>query len=313
MQVLRYNNKKERNRTMEEVLVLMSTYNGERFLEEQLASVFGQEGVGISVLVRDDGSTDGTLRILEQWKATHRLDYVCGRNVGAARSFFLLLEQAPQCDYYAFADQDDVWYPDKLRRGVDSIRQQQAPCLYFSNVDLTDAQGRLKQRSLPETLQLTKQNALIESFASGCTMVFNDALRQLVCRHIPDADVYHDRWLFLMAMFQGKVVYDGVPSMGYRQHGANQVGSQTAAEKGSLLRRLLKDGDFPMADTAALFLRYFGQELTASDKHIVQVCASYKHSVTSKMTLIFHPDYRLAVGGMVRSIYWKLRIMLNRL
>lgn len=298
---------------MEEVLVLMSTYNGERFLEEQLASVFGQESVGVSVLVRDDGSTDGTLRILEQWKATHRLDYVCGRNVGPARSFFLLLEQAPHRDYYAFADQDDVWYPDKLRRGVDSIRRQQMASLYFANVDLTDAQGRLKQRSLPATLQLTRQNALIESFASGCTMVFNDALRQLVCRHIPDAAVYHDRWLFLTAMFLGTVVYDGVPSMGYRQHGGNQVGSQTAAEKGSLLGRLLKAGDFPMADTAALFLRCYGQELTVSDRHILQVCACYKHSVASKLTLVFHPAYRLAAGGMARSIYWKLRIMLNRL
>ena len=304
---------------MEKVLVLMSTYNGERFLEEQLTTIFAQEGVCVSVLVRDDGSTDGTCRILESWKQTHRLDYVCGNNAGAAKSFFLLLQQAPTCDYYAFADQDDVWYAQKLRRAVDGIvRQQtsvsqQTPCLYFANVDLTDAQGGFKQRSLPDTLHLTKQNALIESFASGCTMVFNDALRQIVCRHIPDENVYHDRWLYLTAMFLGTVVYDGTPVMGYRQHGGNQVGTQTAQEKGSLLRRLLKPGDFPMADTAALFHRYYQQELMAADRYIVQVCMHYKGSLLSKLTLVCHPAYRLAADGWARSIYWKLRILLNRL
>ena len=309
---------------MEEVLVLMSTYNGERFLDEQLASVFAQEGVSVSVLVRDDGSTDGTCRILESWKQAHRLDYMRGDNVGPARSFFLLLQQAPSSRYYAFADQDDVWYAQKLRRAVDGIAHQQTsaadgiarhqtPCLYFANVDLTDAQGGFKQRSLPDTLHLTKQNALIESFASGCTMVFNDALRQTVCRHIPDENVYHDRWLYLTAMFIGTVVYDGTPVMGYRQHGGNQVGTQTAQEKGGLLRRLLKPGDFPMADTAALFYRYYQHELTATDRHIVQVCMRYKSSLPSKLILVFHPTYRLAADGWARSIYWKLRILLNRL
>ncbi len=309
---------------MEKVLVLMSTYNGERFLEEQLATIFAQEGVSVSVLVRDDGSTDGTCRMLETWKRTHCLDYICGDNVGAARSFFLLLQQAPASTYYAFADQDDVWFAQKLRRAVDCIAcqqtsaadgtgSQQPPCLYFANVDLTDAQGGFKQRSLPDTLHLTKQNALIESFASGCTMVFNDALRQTVCRHIPDENVYHDRWLYLTAMFLGTVVYDGTPVMGYRQHGANQVGTRTAQEKGSLLSRLLKPGDFPMADTAALFYRYYHQELTDADRHIVQVCMQYKSSLLSKLKLVFYPAYRLAADGWARSIYWKLRILLNRL
>ena len=124
---------------MEKVLVLMSTYNGERFLEEQLATIFAQEGVSVSVLVRDDGSTDGTCRMLETWKRTHCLDYICGDNVGAARSFFLLLQQAPASTYYAFADQDDVWLDDKLYSAIQQIEKyDDVPALYFCQTQLVD-------------------------------------------------------------------------------------------------------------------------------------------------------------------------------
>ncbi len=298
---------------MKEVLVLMSTYNGEMFLEEQLSSIFAQEGVSVSLLVRDDGSTDSTCEILASWQQSHPLEYIRGENVGSARSFLELMKMAPNKDFYAFSDQDDIWYPDKLSRALNMLSAGDDPQLYFANVDLTDAEGHVKQKSLKDNLQLTKYNCLIESYASGCTMVFNDALRQIVCRHIPGETIYHDRWLYLTAMFFGQVIYEGQSCMGYRQHSSNLVGTQTEAEKGSKIKRLLSKGDFSMSDTADLFLRYYGSELTEQDKRIVKVCTHYKTNLWYKGILLFHPDYRLADCSFLRNIYWKMRILLNRL
>lgn len=297
---------------MNKIVVLLSTYNGERFLDEQLASIYKQEEVDVNVIVRDDGSTDRTCEILENWHRSHKLEYYKGDNIGPAKSFFELLHKTPCSNYYAFADQDDVWYSNKLCRAVDVIKEKEIPFLYFSNVDLMDSQGTIVQPSLPNSLAITKHNSFIESFASGCTMVFNDKLRNIVCQHIPKERIYHDRWVFLTAIFFGKVYYDGIPSMGYRQHGNNQVGTKTEKEKGCAIIRLLSKGDFSVSRTAELFSKYYLSELKELDKYIVYTCINY-NNIRCKLRLLFKSEYRLALPGFRRNVYWKLRILFNRI
>ena len=298
---------------MDEVLVLLSTYNGERFINEQLESIFNQEGVMVKVLIRDDGSSDNTCNILEKWREDHNLTYYTGENIGPARSFFDLLVKAPVCKYYAFADQDDIWYPQKLSRAIHVIGEHHVPFLYFCNVNLTDAQGNIIQPSLPPNLDITRHNALIESFASGCAMVFNHSLRTIVSQHIPSEVIYHDRWVFLTAVFFGKVFYDKLPSMGYRQHGGNLVGTKTEKEKSNMIKRILSKGDFAVSTTASLFGRYYGSKLKHSDMEIVRTCTEYRTNIVCKSKLLLSPDYNLAVSSFKRSLYWKLRILFNRL
>ena len=100
----------------EKVLVLLSTYNGENYLPVQLRSVFCQTGVTVKVFARDDGSTDKSVSILKEWAGNSCLEYTCGENIGAARSFMKLLADVneEESEWFAYCDQDDEWQEEKL-------------------------------------------------------------------------------------------------------------------------------------------------------------------------------------------------------
>lgn len=117
------------------VCVLLSTYNGEKYLEEQLNSLIKQEDVELRILVRDDGSKDRTHEILDKWQKRGHINWYEGKNKGAAQSFMDLIYNAPEADYYAFCDQDDVWLPEKLKVAIDKIREsnEAMPCMYISS------------------------------------------------------------------------------------------------------------------------------------------------------------------------------------
>ena len=134
--------------------VLMSTYNGERYLVDQIESILGQKtDFEYSLIVRDDGSTDKTCDILKQYAAENKILFVKGENIGAAKGFMSLLIDNPGYDYYAFSDQDDIWNENKLQIGVDSIRAFSGPALYCSNCELVDSElnsiGRNTHRKRP--------------------------------------------------------------------------------------------------------------------------------------------------------------------
>ena len=119
---------------MEKILVLMATYNGEKFLQEQLDSLYGQEDVEVDILVRDDGSTDSTQKILEDNSQNHRLKWYQGDHKNVQKGFFELMKIGAEKNYnfFAFCDQDDVWDKDKLIIALNSIKEMQGPALYYS-------------------------------------------------------------------------------------------------------------------------------------------------------------------------------------
>ena len=111
---------------MTTVQVLLSSYNGEKYIREQLDSILAQEGVNIQLLIRDDGSTDGTNSILTEYEQRcDNISVIYGINVGVIQSFFLLLEQAGSYPYIALADQDDVWLKQKLKRAIEKIKKEE--------------------------------------------------------------------------------------------------------------------------------------------------------------------------------------------
>ncbi len=119
------------------VIILLSTYNGEKYIEEQLQSIFAQtHWPNCKLFVRDDGSKDGTVSVLKKYEKQGMLALECGENIGFVRSFFWLINNAPVADYYSFADQDDVWNADKVERAVKMLEDAenddpQKPQLYF--------------------------------------------------------------------------------------------------------------------------------------------------------------------------------------
>ena len=134
---------------MDRVCVLMASYNGEKFIREQIDSILRQEGVEVSLVVRDDHSTDSTPEILREYEEAGKISVLRDDiHLGAPNGFMKLLYEADPCDYYAFADQDDIWLPDKLSRAVNAIRGFNGPALYW----LYYSAGKPAHAIIPETI-----------------------------------------------------------------------------------------------------------------------------------------------------------------
>lgn len=224
---------------MKKIQVLMSTYNGAEYLGDQLDSILGQDceeqGIAqLSIFIRDDGSSDGTQRILEEYEKKHpdQVRWVQGKNRGVIKSFFELLQKADEnADYFAFSDQDDYWMADKLSSGIhlmEKVGEEGIPVLYCCRPKLTDEHleeltGNIKRPPIYPSFG----NALIENVVTGCTAILNQALRKLVIAELPEFTAMHDRWFYLVASCFGVVVYDETPHICYRQHGGNVVGTKS--------------------------------------------------------------------------------------
>lgn len=209
-----------------DVLIMLSTYNGEKFLNQQLESISNQDYIGNIVLyVRDDGSTDSTLEILKAWEDKIRIIYFYDeKKLGAAMSFWKILLDAPKSKYYAFVDQDDVWDKNKLSTAIEALSKRKNRALWFSNYRLIDKCGNIitdSFNSIPPILTVSSQ--LICGIAQGCSMVFNYELFQYCksknIKFIP----MHDTVVFSYALAAGEVIYDNKPLFSYRAHENNVV------------------------------------------------------------------------------------------
>lgn len=213
---------------MNRVLVLMSAYNGEAYIREQLDSIIRQEERA-DILVRDDGSDDLTKQILAEYEHTYsNITVIYGENIGVVKSFFQLLEHAKGYDYYAFSDQDDVWMSDKLSCACKALDRmdRRKPCLYASCSLLVDSALQGKETTQICRRDLSFFNVIIQNIMPGHTQVFNQAMVDFVLAHPADLDhvVVHDFWFSLLAITFGTVAFDNTPHTYYRQHTSNQIG-----------------------------------------------------------------------------------------
>ena len=220
------------------IQVLMSSYNGEKYIKEQIESILKQQGVDVSLLVRDDGSKDSTPDILKRLQEDDdRIAYVLEENIGVKKSFLKLVKMAdPSADYYAFSDQDDIWLEDKLISAVSTLEKESKdiPLIYGSSVSLyADEEVIGKQFECPSELYLG--NFLIKNYYPGCTMVFNRRLKELmntVEYNILKPNPLHDHWLNLVCTAcGGKVLMEPKPHILYRQHQGNVIGDRNLIQK----------------------------------------------------------------------------------
>lgn len=213
------------------VCILMSTYNGKAYIEEQIESILLQKAdVRLLIYIRDDGSNDGIQDILNSYSQKYKnIIWYQGKNVGPTGSFLDLLYSSPVADYYGFADQDDVWYHDKIAAALNCLSQMSSdmPCLYFCKKEIVNE--RLESIGITDTIvnDTTIGCAMINSVASGCTMLFNNKLMNILKIYRPNITSLsmHDAWVYRVAAAIGIVIYDNEPHMFYRQHGKNVVGA----------------------------------------------------------------------------------------
>lgn len=217
------------------LVILMATYQGQPHLPAQLDSIAALDGTHWRLVVSDDGSTDGTEAILAAFaarQATGRVTLVSGPRRGALENFLSLIARDDEGgEVYAFADQDDVWERDKITRAWAWLASVPAatPALYCSRTRIIDETGRHTGLSPLFRRPPSFANALTQNLASGNTMVFNAAARRLLRQTIAGArlSVMHDWWAYLIVTGAGGAVrYDPTPTVCYRQHATNEVGTR---------------------------------------------------------------------------------------
>lgn len=211
------------------IAVLMSSYNGERYIGRQIKSILAQKLHGeLTLFIRDDGSKDGTVEIIKKYCDTdNRIRLIEGKNIGSVASFFEVLKAAQGYDYYAFSDQDDEWDSDKLEIAVKRLEKEDGtiPLLYGSTTRVVDGQGNFIRISQKEERPITFYNAIIQNFMAGNTQVFNENLAKYLREQLDYRSIYvHDSFVLNTAIICGKVIFDNEPHMNYRQHENNQIG-----------------------------------------------------------------------------------------
>lgn len=300
--------------------VLMSTYNGGKFLRQQINSVLAQKGVpAVELWVRDDGSTDDTKDILNSYKERGSLQWYTGQNLGPAQSFLDLVRRAPGYDWYAFADQDDFWKPDKLSRAMDCLRRagaaQEDAALYFSNAEMVDEKlcslGRSVYKKAPRTDFRTLACA---GGCLGCTMVFSGALARAIQGKEPPARVVmHDFYVAeLCCALGGRIVFDPESRMKYRQHGNNTVGVPHGlrATLANRVRAISSAGPTGIAEQAGSLTALYGVEMESGRRKWLERVARYKRSFFSRLTLAL--SFRTRYVNLNRSLTIRCAILLGK-
>jgi rhamnosyltransferase len=269
------------------VLVLMSTYNGQKYIKEQLDSILHQNNVSVKILVRDDGSSDKTIEILEDYQTKHDIEIIKGKNLKPAQSFRQLVQLCEaDYDYYGYSDQDDIWHIQKLAAAIEKLEQNKTeiPALWYCGIS-RKVDGIEMQPSCCRFERATSFETVVKTFSTtnGCTMVFN---RQLlfVLKSCSEGKIdMHDSWTHAMCLACGGNVYcDETPYVKYRIHEHQVLGSQKKTIYAALKRFFAAQGLRSKTIQTMLTSEYIRE---MERKYLEEICR-YKTSFRIKMKLI---------------------------
>ena len=279
------------------ICVLMSTYNGEKYIKEQIDSILAQT-CAVDLFVRDDGSCDSTQEILQTYSNQGVLRWYTGKNMGPGKSFFNLIQQAPYADYYAFADQDDVWDNTKIEVGIKRLAQfpSDMPNLYcsaFTPVDSTLQPILYNEQHRAEVLSFGK--SLLENIAPGCTYIFNRKALEEFRKYKMDYITIHDWDLYRIVMaLDGNVVYDYEPHILYRQHGNNTIGFQSRGVRHwySRLKRFFSGKSSNTRYCTACHIKEcFYNIMPEQNKRIISLMTDYQESLGNRIRLALSQEF----------------------
>ncbi len=253
---------------MRDIQILLSTYNGEKYLREQLDSYVALSNFDrVKVLVRDDGSEDGTRAILEEYKEKYGFELIFGENIGLNASMHELARASdPNCKYFSFSDQDDVWLTDKLERAqrkLEAYKDSDEPVLYAASSTLVDVTlGELGHTDIPKRPP-SFYNAMVQNVCVGHTQVCNRALIKLLLPVTSSDVMVMDYWVYTVASAFGKIIYDPVYTTLYRQHGSNVIGYSHSRWQSFKIRlaRIKSRRSELMARQLRAFLSLYGEKI----------------------------------------------------
>lgn len=297
---------------MNTITVLMSTYNGEKYLKEQIDSLLRQKEVELLIFVRDDGSTDSTKDILDSYKKQGILDWYDGKNIGPANSFMDLINNAPESEYYAFCDQDDVWLEDKLEIAINRLNQFQddKPSLYYGNPRIVDS--KLKPLKILNKKEVINDfnSSLIVSDATGCTMVFNKKLKNIVKSKKPEYILMHDGWIHKVCIItHGNLYYDRDVHILYRQHENNVIGAshESLFKRIKLFFKKLREQKCAKSKVVKALYDCYYDYCTEYEKRLLELIIGYKKNTINKLKLLFNNNIKTKYPN--RNLKYKLFVL----
>lgn len=272
---------------MDKVQILLSSYNGEKYLREQIESLIRQKNVYVDILIRDDGSDDATLDIICEYEKRYPFVHLIkGDNIGAKGSFLELISLSDGADYYAFCDQDDVWDEDKLAAAVSEIKNRELPSMYFSSTRVVDQNLSLKDRaglSEDDMRIFSLNDVLIRNNATGCTIVFNSELQAVLKQYKPHTLIMHDHWVYAVCIAIGGFVYlDKDPHISYRQHENNSLGSKMSIKK-RIQYSSIKRGKNVRSQIAAQIIENYRDKISSDNIRILNSAAYYRKSFKARV------------------------------
>lgn len=276
------------------VVILMSTYNGEKYIEEQLESLLNQTYSDIKIFIRDDGSKDRTKEIIKQFQQKSKnIFLVEGENIGFINSFFELLNISDTADYYAYCDQDDVWMEDKIERAVKFLEKSDSnkPVLYFSNSDYYD--GEMNFLATAEKNKIYNfRNSLVECVTQGMTMVINNKTRETIVNNRPQTCLYHDWWTYMICSGFGEIIYDDKSLVKYRRHNK----SVTVEGKSKLQLFIWRVKEFLINDSLKQikkqlqeYEKLYSNNLTEKNKKLLKLFTNEKYNFLIALKKTFYP------------------------
>lgn len=309
-------------------IVLMSTYNGEKYLREQLDSILSQQSVNLKLLIRDDGSSDNTIQIIDEYRMNHDNIVFLNKgescNIGFNRSYLKLISSAlqlfPNDQLFCFADQDDIWLPKKLIDAYELIKNSDAldlnskPFYYYSNKMWVDE----KLSPLHEDHMHNCRDNYFDMFllppVYGCASVFNRVLAEKTITRYNDTSLLYDVYMFrLNCLLGGTVLSDERIHMLYRRHGNNASGEAMKVNIIKYLFQLLhnKSSFHGIQKYVSNIWESFAEEIDGKQRAISKLILNYNSNFSSRLRLLFWKD--AYTRGIKVGIIWIGRVLLGAL
>lgn len=297
------------------VKVLLSSYNGEKYIEEQIDSILSQQcSADIEILIRDDGSKDSTDQILNKYQDSGKIKWYKGNNLKCTKSFWDLILNSGDADYYAFSDQDDYWKSDKIEKAISMLENEDKniPLLYTGNYIVVNKELKPIIKVDYKEKDTSFATALIKSLSPGCTFIFNKKACEILRMYRGELDI-HDWTAHKIIAGLGKVVYDPIPYILYRQHGNNVIGISKSKFKcfcARTKRFLNGSSDGIRSEVAKCLLKTYDKLLKEENKTILSKLANYKNSFKDKRILL--KDKSFDLGNTITNLQFAILVLINK-
>lgn len=285
------------------IAILMATYNGEKYLEEQIDSIINQTYKEWKLYFRDDGSSDRTLQIINKYCRKYPDQLFVIENDSnchsASKNFMKMLEyfkDSNEFEYFMFSDQDDVWKSDKIEKTVSIAKEksENMPILVHTDLEVVDSELKTLSTSFINYRNLNANikdlsHLLIQNNVTGCTMLFNRKLVQKI--HFKSASIaMHDWWLTLIAIVFGKIEFLNESTICYRQHGNNVVGATNTKSLSFIINRLTHSN-------------HVRETLNMSIEQAISFIDEYRNEITKEQTDTIDKFISIKYSNKIKKLY----------